>query len=87
MTQNEVKAKVEAHNMKIDTFINEELPKLLEERGVKVTDGTIPMASWFTAMALIRKQDFYTQGMAILKPARAEGFNVLMDMQSDKLVF
>lgn len=87
MTRNDVMTMVEGHNARIDKFMDEILPVLLEGAGVKVVDGKIAMTDWFVAQRFINVMNFYEAGMAILKPAREQGFDVKMDMQSNKLVF
>lgn len=37
----------EAHNSRIDSFINEELPKLLEAKGHVVKNHRCNMVAWF----------------------------------------
>lgn len=81
MTDNAVKTLIEEHNKMIDKFINEELPKQLN-----VVNGKISMNDWFKANQITKEQHFYEKGMKILKACRKYGYDVKMDMQSDKLV-
>lgn len=91
MTRTDLEVMVNNHNNSIDTFIHNLLPQLLEMAGVKVTkkdDGNyeIPMSDWFTAQRFISAMDFYKSAMEILKPAREAGYDVKIDMQSNKLI-
>ncbi len=81
MTLEDVKRMVQEHNDSIDAYINGPLAKELNAK-----NGMIRMEQWFKGNALIKEQGFYEKGMAILKPARAAGYDVKMDMQSNKLV-
>lgn len=71
-------ALAKAHNDSVDYFINETLK---EHFG---TD-TLNVSQWFEAQSLIRNQNFYKKGHAILEVIRAFGIDCKMDMQSDKL--
>lgn len=82
MTKQDVINAIQAHNNAIDNYINGELSKKLNAK-----NGKIKMDQWFKAQTLIKEQNFYEKGMVILKELRAEGFDVKMDMQSNKLVF
>lgn len=82
MTKQDVINAIQAHNNAIDNYINGELSKKLNAK-----NGKIKMNQWFKAQTLIKEQNFYKKGMVILKELRAEGFDVKMDMQSNKLVF
>jgi hypothetical protein len=73
---------IKAHNESVDKYINGELAKKLHAK-----NGKIKMDQWFEAQRLIREQDFYGKGNEILKRLRAEGFDVKMDMQANKLVY
>lgn len=81
MMKEEAIRKIKEHNDSIDTYINS---TLAHELGAK--DGKISMNQWFKAQALIKEQNFYEKGMTILKELRNEGFDVKMNMQSNKLV-
>lgn len=71
------------HNNQVNTFINEELPKAL---GIEDPDhAAINIDQWFKAQALIQKQGFYKQGMAIVKVLRADGYDVKIDGQRETL--
>lgn len=73
---------IEEHNSSIDFYINEVLPK---ELGSK--NGLISMDNYFKGLSLIKAQGFHKKGMAILESFRALGFDVKMNMQSDKLIY
>lgn len=77
--KNTLLKKAHAHNTAVDDYINVTLRDYFG--GDKIT-----VAQWFEAQTLIRKQNFYKKGMAILKELKANGIEVKMDMQSDKLV-
>ena len=92
MTRKEVKKMVDMHNSKIDDFISNILPQLLEMAGVKVTvkdsgEYEIPMNEWFKAQRFITCMDFYKEAMEILDMVRPLGFDVKINMQNNKLVY
>ena len=92
MTREEVKKMVEMHNNKIDDFTNNILPQLLEMVGVKVVtkdngEHEIPMNAWFKAQDFIKTMNFYKDAMKILDMVRPLGFDVKINMQSNKLVY
>ena len=92
MTREEVKKIVDMHNSKIDNFISNILPQLLEMAGVKVTfkdngECEIPMNDWFKAQGFITCMNFYKDAMEILDMVRPFGFDVKINMQSNKLVY
>ena len=92
MTREEVKKMVDMHNSKIDNFISNILPQLLEMAGVKVTvkdsgEYEIPMNEWFKAQDFIKAMNFYKDAMEILDMVRPLGFDVKINMQSNKLVY
>ena len=66
------------HNENIDHFVK---VTLKEHFGSE----TITASQWFEAQRLIRQQNFYKRGYAILKVLRSFGIDCKMDMQSDKL--
>ena len=74
-------------NEKIDNFMANELPKLLESEGVRVKNGKISMNDWFKAQGIVQKQNFYEEGHSIQMKLRNAGHDVKMDMQNHKLVF
>lgn len=84
MTKTEVIEIIKAWNSKIDSFTTEELPVLL---GYPEGTTEISMNDWFKAQQLIREQNFYETGRDIQKGLRNAGFDVKMDMQSNKLVY
>ena len=81
MKKEEAIKRIKEHNESIDTYINS---TLAQELGAK--DGKISMNQWFKAQSLINEQKFYEKGMTILQELRNEGFDVKMNMQSNKLV-
>ncbi len=92
MTREEVKKMVDMHNSKIDNFIINILPQLLEMAGVKVTvkdngEYEMPMNDWFKAQDFIKAMNFYKDAMEILDMVRPLGFDVKINMQSNKLVY
>ena len=92
MTREEVKKMVEMHNNKIDDFTSNILPQLLEMAGVKVVtkdngEHEIPMNAWFKAQDFIKAMNFYKDAMEIIDMVRPLGFDVKINMQSNKLVY
>lgn len=80
--QEKVKRIVKEHNEKIDYFMNVTLAKELNCK-----DGKVNINDWFTAQELINRQGFYISAKAILDTLRAFGYDVKIDMQTNKLVF
>ena len=87
ITKEEVKATVKEWNAHIDNFLSVELPELLKAEGVPVKNGKISMNAWFKANEIINRQNFYKTGHEIQMKLRDAGFDVKMDMQSNKLCF
>lgn len=92
MTKREVIERVNEHNKMIEEFMCDTLPKVLKNDGVNVTkdkDGKfeIPMNDWFKAQEVIKSMNFYSKAKKILDEVRPLGFDVKIDMQSNKLVF
>ena len=92
MTKEDVKQLVQHHNNQIDNFITNEIPKLLENDGIKVVtkdnrEHEIPVNAWFKAQDYIKAMTFYKEAMSILNMVRPLGFDVKINMQSNKLVF
>ena len=92
MSREEVKQLVQHHNNQIDNFISNELPKLLANDGIKVVtkdngEHKIPANAWFKAQDYIKAMNFYKEAMSILNMVRPLGFDVKINMQSNKLVF
>ena len=92
MTKEDVKQLVQHHNNQIDNFISNELPRLLESDGIKVVTKDngkheIPVNAWFKAQDYIKAMNFYKEAMSILDMVRPLGFDVKINMQSNKLVF
>lgn len=81
MTKGEAQEIILTHNKSIDDYINIELAKELNAK-----DGKISINQWFKAQQFINAQNFYKKGMAILNDLRNQGFDVKMNMQSNKLV-
>ena len=67
-----------AHNESVDTFIN---VTLKEHFG----SDKISIEQWFEAQRLVKEQNFYEKGHAILTTLRCFGIDCKMDMQSNKL--
>ena len=82
MTREQVKKLVIKNNEMIDFYINEELPRQLNAR-----NGRIKVADWFKAQTLINDQGFYEKSMGVLRTCQAAGYDVRIDMQSNKLVW
>ena len=78
---------VDEWNAKIDTFMNVELPKLLEAEGFKVKNGKVSINAWFKANEIIGKQNFYKEGHAIQMELRDAGYDIKMNMQDHTLVY
>lgn len=86
ITREEARQAVTAWNKSIDEFMMNRLPALLESEGIPVRNGKIRMNDYIKAMQILQKQDFYTRGRAIQEELRSAGYDVKMDMQSNKLV-
>jgi hypothetical protein len=84
MTKEMVKALVEAANAAIDNYMKYQLPVDL---GYEVGRTEFPIEDWFRAQKLIEEQGFYKKNYELLKTLRAAGFDVKMNMQTNKLVF
>ena len=80
--QEKVKRSVKEHNEKIDYFMNVTLAKELNCK-----DGKVNINDWFKVQELINRQGFYISAKAILDTLRAFGYDVKIDMQTNKLVF
>lgn len=80
--ENTVKRIVKEHNEKIDYYMNVTLPK---ELGCE--DGKVNICDWFKAQELIGRMGFYHSAKAILDTLRAFGYDVKIDMQTNKLVY
>ena len=81
MTREEAVKKIIDHNNTVDNYISNELPRVLGLTGDKIT-----INEWFVAQNYISQQHFYSKAMAILKECRANGYDVKINMQSDKLI-
>ena len=82
-----VKMMVNDWNTRIDRFMEETLPVLLAADGYTVKDGKVALEAWFAAQKHINAQKFYETGHHLQMLLRADGYDVKMDMQSNKLVF
>ena len=80
--EEKVKRIVKEHNDKIDYYMNVTLPK---ELGCE--DGKVNIADWFKAQELIERQGFYKTAKAILDTLRTLGYDVKINMQTNKLVY
>ena len=78
----EVIKMIKEHNDSIDSFIHGELA---EKLGAK--NGRISFEQWFIAQKLINEQNFYDKAMVLLNKCRDDGFDVKINMQSNKLVY
>ena len=78
---------VDEWNAKIDGFMKNELPKLLEAEGYPVKNGKVSINAWFKANEIIGKQNFYKEGHAIQMELREAGHDVKMNMQDHTLVY
>ena len=80
MTDQEAKNLIKKHNDEVDEYV--------ESLGEKfhAKSGMISIENWFKANEMIQEQGFYEKGMKVLRQIKSEGFNVKMDMQSNKLV-
>lgn len=74
---------VERWNKSIDDFINGPLAEALGAQDGRVRG----LDKWFEGNALIEKQNFYQQAKAILDFCRTYGWDVKINMQSNKLAF
>ena len=86
ISKEEARRRVNEWNARIESFMRDELPALLEANGVHVKNGKIKMNDWFKAQSLIQQQDFYTQGHAVQMELRNAGHDVKMNMQDNTLV-
>ena len=87
ISRNEAEKRVNDWNAHIENFMTNELPRILEERGVRVKNGKISMNDWFKANEIVNEQNFYKTGIEILRELRDAGYDVKMNMQSNELVF
>lgn len=87
ITKEEAKKIVKEWNAHIENFMANELPRLCEERGIRVKNGKISMNDWFKANAIVNEQNFYQKGHAIQMELRNAGHDVKMNMQNHTLVF
>lgn len=87
ITKEEAKKTVKEWNAHIENFMQNELPRLLEERGYPVKNGRVSMNAWFAANEIIGKQNFYKTGHEIQMKLREAGHDVKMNMQDHTLVF
>jgi hypothetical protein len=80
--EQEIKNIIAQHNNKIDKFINEEIPEQL-----KIKNKRMSPEQWFQAQRIIGEQHFYEDGKKIQDNLRAKGYDIKMDMQSNKLSY
>lgn len=73
---------IEKLNAETDKFYNETLPEMLS-----TMDGLIPGTKWFAAQRIIRESGIYEKNYNFLKYARANGYDVKIDMQTYKLSY
>lgn len=69
-------------NAETDKFYNETLPEMLS-----VKDGLVTLSHWFAARRIIAESGIFERNDSFLRYARANGFDVKMDMQSYKLSY
>ena len=86
ITREQAENAIKAWNEKIESFMEVDLPRLLEEKGVRVKNGKIAMNDWFKAMQIVNDQKFYEAGHAIQMELRNAGHDVKMNMQDYTLV-
>lgn len=86
ITREQAENAIKAWNEKIENFMKVDLPKLLEEKGVRVKNGKIAMNDWFKAMQIVNDQKFYEAGHVIQMELRNAGHDVKMNMQDHTLV-
>ena len=87
ITKEEAKKAVKEWNAHIESFMKDELPKILEERGVRVKNGKISMNDWFKAAQIVNEQNFYKTGHELQMKLLEAGHDVKMNMQDNTLVF
>lgn len=68
------------HNDKIDYFTR---VTLFEHFG----SNKIKPEQWFEAQALIKEQNFWEKGLAIVEAARAQGLDFKINAQSNEIIF
>lgn len=86
-TKEQAKQTVKNMNQVIDDYMEKGIVEDLEKEGVKVVDGKIPIDKWFLAQRLINEKGFYYMAKAVQDLLRADGWDVKMNMQTNKLVF
>ena len=74
---------IEEFNKDLDVFYNEVLP---EKLGIE-KDGKINLSQWLKAQEIINAQGFYKQGMQLLHKYTSMGYDVKMNMQTNKLSY
>ena len=80
--ENQVKETVKKRNEEIEYFYNVTLPEKLGKSG-----KDLKMEDWLKAQAIIKEEKLYEKSYEILRDLRNKGFDVKMDMQSNKLVY
>lgn len=76
MTKEQVRAKIEAHNVSVDNYIANALPGELEKAGFVVKNGKTSVNAWFKAQELIKEQRFYERACELTTQLREQGFDV-----------
>lgn len=85
MTRETVIAKMKEHNAKVDYFQYVELPELLGIKDGQEVTATEWFSLWASANHLADERKFYEQGMALVKEARAEGHDIKINAQTNKV--
>jgi hypothetical protein len=82
ITKEFVISEIDRLNAETDKFYNETLPEMLS-----VKDGLITLSHWFAARRLIAESGIYEKNRTFLDYARANGYDVKIDMQTYKLSY
>lgn len=72
-------------NSYVKNFMENELPVLLEKKGVPVKNGRITLNYWFTAMQIVQDQKHYEKARMVQIILRNAGYDVKMNMQDHTL--
>lgn len=78
-TEVEVKTLIAENNTKIENFINN-IPQIIGKKKLTMND-------WFKCQELIREQNFYKTSKKLLDELREDGWDIKIDMQSEKLCY
>lgn len=92
MTRTEAENMVNNHNNTINDFMKNLLPQLLKIAGIEVTEKEngkyeISLNAWFKCQEIIGNMNFYESARKICDDCRSNGYDVKIDMQSNKLAF